>query len=75
MDAREPLRVVAGHPTEEDVAAVIAVLAARLAARARAARHSAPAQRRPAAGWAQRSRLLRAPLEPGPGAWRRSARA
>ena len=66
------LTVVAGHPTAEEVAALTAAVTAVLAARA--ARDRAAAARRQAGGWADRSRLLRAPLAPGPGAWRRSAR-
>jgi hypothetical protein len=68
------LRVVAGQPAAEEIAALTVVLAARLAARERAARAPSPAPGRRVTGWAQRSRLLRAPLAPGPGAWRRSAR-
>jgi acyl-CoA carboxylase epsilon subunit len=59
------LRVVRGQPTAEEAAALAVVLTAKLAAR--------PAQdRRPRGGWADRARALRAPLTPGPGAWRRS---
>ena len=64
--------VVSGHPDAEDLAALTAVLAARLAARQRAAVAQAPA--RPArSAWLDRAALTRAPLRPGPGAWRRSA--
>jgi hypothetical protein len=73
VNSVETVRVVRGHPTEEEVAAVVAVLTAKLAARERAALTPPSPRRRPAAGWAQRARLLRAPLAPGPGAWRRSA--
>jgi hypothetical protein len=71
--AQPPLvRVVAGHPTPEEVAALAAALAARRAALARQA--SATAAARPAVGgWSDRRRLLRMPPAPGPGAWRRSA--
>lgn len=64
-------RVVAGHPAEEEVAAVTAVLAAKLAAGTAAPPAS---QHRPAASaWSDRARQLRLPLSPGPDAWRRSA--
>ena len=66
------LTVVAGQPTDEDLAALTAALTAVLA-RAAADRVTGPAGRR-AGGWADRARLLRPPLVPGPDAWRRSAR-
>jgi Acyl-CoA carboxylase epsilon subunit len=68
-DAAKP-EVLAGHPSPEEVAALMAALSAVLAA----ARHSAQRQERAAPGWADRSRLLRVPPVPGPDAWRRSAR-
>ena len=71
MTGPEPLlRVVAGQPTAEEAAALAVVLAAKLTA--------VPAQARGAratvGGWADRSRAMRAPLAPGPGAWRNAAR-
>jgi hypothetical protein len=65
--------VVSGHPGPEDLAALTAVLAARLAARQRtgAARAAARTGR---SAWLDRAALTRAPLRPGPGAWLRSAR-
>jgi acyl-CoA carboxylase epsilon subunit len=66
-NAEPLLRVVQGSPTDEEGAALAVVVAAKLAAR--------PAQRpdrRPAGGWADRARAMRAPLAPGPGAWRRT---
>jgi Acyl-CoA carboxylase epsilon subunit len=64
--------VVWGHPDAEDLAALAAVLAARLATRQRAT--AAQAAARPArSAWLDRAALTRAPLRPGPGAWRRSA--
>jgi Acyl-CoA carboxylase epsilon subunit len=65
--------VVSGHPGTEELAALTAVLAARLAARQRAV--AAGAAARPArSAWLDRAALTRAPLRPGPDAWRRSAR-
>lgn len=54
---------VAGNPTPEQLAAVVAVLASR---------GGAAAEPEPAAPsrWNDRARLLRRPLRPGPGAWR-----
>jgi len=65
---RPLLTVVRGDPTPEELAAVVVVLAGR-AGQAGAA----PARSAPSSHWAAKSRLLRAPLAPGPGAWRASA--
>ena len=59
------LRVVRGDPSEEELAALVTLLTARAA--------SAAADRpQPRSAWADPARRLRAPLAPGPGAWRRS---
>jgi hypothetical protein len=63
------LRVIRGDATPEEIAAVVAALLARAAASSAA---SAPDRPAPSA-WADRSRLLRRPVHPGPDAWRRSA--
>jgi hypothetical protein len=62
------LRVVRGPATEEEVAALVAVLLARPAPGA-----PAPA---PASGWADRAATLRGrvPWTPGPDAWRTAGR-
>jgi hypothetical protein len=66
--ARPLLRVVRGDATPEEIAALVAVLLAR------AGEAEAPGQDRSGSkSWSDRSRLLRRPLSPGPGAWRRSA--
>jgi len=73
MSASDPgqspaLDFARGNPTAEEIAAVVAVLAAL----------PQPAEQ-PAAGtavrseWSARYRLLREPLHRGPGAWRASA--
>jgi len=67
---RPLLRVVRGEPSDEELAAVTVVLLG--AAAASAARAPQPEPRRSA--WADRSRLVRRPLYPGPGAWRTSAK-
>ncbi|GAA2085511.1 acyl-CoA carboxylase subunit epsilon [Actinomadura alba] len=64
------LQIVRGEPSDEDIAALVAVLSARAEAAARAA--AGPATRRESR-WANRSRSTRRPLAPGPGAWRASA--
>jgi hypothetical protein len=56
------LRVVRGAPTPDELGALVAALLARPGG----ARPAAPAR----SAWADRSRLVRAPLTPGPGAWR-----
>ena len=72
---RVHLRVVAGQPTADELAALTVALS--LAARARAVRARAAARpaggRAPVGGWAWRGRLLRSPLAHGPDAWRRSS--
>jgi Acyl-CoA carboxylase epsilon subunit len=65
--AGEPaLRVIRGDATAEEIAALVAVLLSRPGDAG-----APPAAARSA--WADRSRQLRRPLRPGPGAWRRSA--
>jgi hypothetical protein len=65
------LRVVRGDATPEEIAAIVATLAAVAAARSRwpdEAKHESVRT-----NWNDRARLLRAPVHPAPGAWRRSA--
>jgi hypothetical protein len=64
---RPVLRVVRGSATPEEIAAVVAVLLSRPAVA------DMPAARPVPSAWADRSRLVRRPLFPGPDAWRRSA--
>ena len=63
------LKVVAGDPSAEELAALTVALSAVLAAR------GGPAVQpgRAASGWADRSRMMGAPPSPGPDTWRRSA--
>jgi Acyl-CoA carboxylase epsilon subunit len=65
-DAGPYLRIVRGEPTGAEVAALVAVLAARAAAASRA-------EPPPRSAWADPARSLRGPVRPGPDAWRRSA--
>ena len=67
--ALAPLVVVSGEATEEEVAALTAVVAALGAAQAEAA--AAPASR-PVSQWAARSRQVRGPHVACPGGWRSS---
>jgi hypothetical protein len=64
---RPVLRVVRGNATPEEIAAVVAVLLSRPAVVDMSAARPVPS------AWADRSRLVRRPLFPGPDAWRRSA--
>ncbi|MGI8328697.1 acyl-CoA carboxylase subunit epsilon [Actinomadura scrupuli] len=66
-EERPFLQVVRGDATPEEIAALVAVLAARAAAAA----PTGPPARRPSE-WARRARLVRRPVAPGPGAWRAS---
>ena len=67
QDSGRPLlSVVKGTPTEEELAALLAVVAAK-----QAVTTSAPSE--VASVWAAKSRLVRPPLRPGPNAWRASA--
>ena len=66
----EPLfRVVRGNPSGEETAA-LAVVLAKLATGPPAGH--GPARRGAASRWADRAQAMRAPLTPGPDAWRRS---
>jgi acyl-CoA carboxylase epsilon subunit len=60
------LEVVRGDATPEEIAALVAVLAARAAVAA------APGPARRPSAWARRARLVRRPITAGPGAWRAS---
>ena len=68
-DKSPVLRVVRGEPTPEELAALVAVLAARFAANPGPGDTAAP----PASAWRDRRRYVRRPLTPGPAAWRASA--
>ena len=63
------IRVVRGRPTDEEFAAVVVILM-RQAAAARDQDRDRPTHR---SGWLDRTALVRAPLRPGPQAWRASA--
>ena len=62
------LRVVRGDATEEEIAALVAVISSRSGGVADG--EPVPA---PASAWTDRSALVRTPVRPGPGAWRASA--
>ncbi|MFL6073576.1 MAG: acyl-CoA carboxylase subunit epsilon [Mycobacteriales bacterium] len=62
---RPHLRIVRGNPTEEELAALVTVLAARPA--------PGPPTPRTRPLWNDPATLLRRPHHPGPNAWRASA--
>jgi hypothetical protein len=68
---RPVVSVIRGEPSDAELAAVIAVLAAKARAQAAAAGLSAPTGASRSA-WSMRSALMREILSPGPGAWKRS---
>jgi len=61
------LRVVKGSPTDEELAALVAVLQAAAAA------GTTPPPRKPVSEWAAPHRKLRATFPSGPSGWRASA--
>ncbi|GMA28034.1 acyl-CoA carboxylase subunit epsilon [Arenivirga flava] len=76
LDQGSPLdlRFVAGSPSDEEVAAVAAVLTAAIEElAARGGEVSGP--RRPGtSAWSRSQRPLRTPLQPGPGRWAHEGR-
>ncbi|MDD7916511.1 acyl-CoA carboxylase subunit epsilon [Actinomycetospora callitridis] len=67
--SRPVLRIVRGEPDAAELAALTAVLAAA----AGGSDDEAP-DPTPTSGWARHVDLVRAPVHPGPGGWRASAR-
>ena len=65
------IRVERGAPTEEELAAAIAVVTAALA---EAEKNAAADGNSPTSNWSRNSGLLRAPLAAGPGQWQASYR-
>ena len=65
--SRPDLSIVRGTPTPEELVALVVALSAR----GGQLEPTAPAAAR--SQWAAKSRQLRPPLFPGPGAWRASA--
>ena len=71
-EGTEPyLRVVRGEAGPEEVAALVATLTVIAAARSRATEEAKPAP--VLSNWNARARLLRTPVHPAAGSWRRSA--
>jgi hypothetical protein len=69
MTEQQPvIRITKGNPTDEEIAAVIAVVTAQAATRRTA--EPEPQQ----TGWAAYWRRVQAPIQPGPGAWQAAVR-
>jgi hypothetical protein len=64
------LRVIRGDATPEEIAALVAAVLRMQVGQDGAGEPATPSRR---SAWSDRSRLLRAPFRPAPGAWRRSA--
>lgn len=68
------LSITRGNPSARDTAAVVAVLSALAVRAARLEQAAQPAPRvAQRSEWSARYRLLRPPLQRGPGGWRASA--
>jgi Acyl-CoA carboxylase epsilon subunit len=67
------LRVIRGDATAEEIAALVATLTAVAAARSAAAAAERAGQAPVGHNWNSRARLLRTPVYPAAGGWRRSA--
>jgi hypothetical protein len=65
------LRIVRGDANAEEIAALVATLTAVATARSSAAERSE--QRPVTSNWNARARLLRTPVHPAAGGWRRTA--
>jgi len=65
------LQVVRGDASAEEIAALVAALAA--VAAARSSHPGAEAQRYVRNNWNDKARLMRSPVHPAAGGWRRSA--
>ena len=65
--AEPEFQVVKGNPSEDELAALLTVLKARIGASGRPSKASDN-------GWSAYWRAMRAPLRPGPGGWRASGR-
>lgn len=65
--AADDVRILAGHPTEEEIAAATAVLAMVATDNA----HTGAEPLQPAqSAWQRSQRAIRGPVEPGRGRWR-----
>ncbi len=65
------MQVVRGNPTAEELATVIALIAA---ANAEAQQQSAGLERKLTSTWSRNASMLRSPIQPGPGQWKFASR-
>ena len=65
------MQVVRGNPTPEELATVIALIAA---ANAEALQQSAGLERKLTSTWSRNASMLRGPIQPGPGQWKFASR-
>lgn len=65
------MQVVRGNPTAEELATVIALIAA---ANAEAQQQSAGLERKLTSTWSRNASMLRGSIQPGPGQWRFASR-
>jgi len=72
IDPTEHLKVVAGNPTAEELAVVVAVLQSAAAAAEQQAKTALPAA--PVSTWHQNINTLRGTVSPGHGQWQASYR-
>jgi Acyl-CoA carboxylase epsilon subunit len=68
-ERRPVLRVIRGDATDEEIAALLTVIAARVGS----ATAADAGPDRPISAWGDRAAALRRAQHPGPGAWRASA--
>ncbi len=68
----ESLKIVAGNPSEEELAAVIAILQANFAEEQAKAKKAKP---KTVSSWHRNPQQLRSDLRPGPGQWQSSFRS
>ena len=72
IDPTEHLKVVAGNPSAEELAVVVAVLQAAAASAASAESNAKPIA--PVSSWHQNTNNLRGAINPGHGQWQASYR-
>ena len=65
------MQVVRGNPTAEELATVIALIAA---ANAEAQQQSAGLERKLTSTWSRNASMLRGQIQPGPGQWKFASR-
>lgn len=68
QDRRPVLRVIRGDATDEEIAAIVAVIAAR----AGSVRDPGGGEQSTTSAWSDRATVLPRSHRPGPGAWRAS---